>query len=52
MVLGVREGDTSDKYLGLPSLIGRRKKEILGFWKRENSEQGLKLELNILVPRR
>lgn len=32
-MLGVREGDTSGKYLGLPSLIGRKKKEILGFLK-------------------
>ncbi|XP_019162057.1 PREDICTED: uncharacterized protein LOC109158596 [Ipomoea nil] len=32
-VLGVNEGDTTGKYLGLPSLVGRRKKEILGFLK-------------------
>ncbi|XP_019198180.1 PREDICTED: uncharacterized protein LOC109192007 [Ipomoea nil] len=32
-VLGVEEGETSGKYLGLPSLVGRRKNAILGFLK-------------------
>ncbi|XP_019172483.1 PREDICTED: uncharacterized protein LOC109167866 [Ipomoea nil] len=32
-ILGVGEGDTSEKYMGLPSLVERRKKEILGFLK-------------------
>lgn len=32
-VLEVREGDTTGKYLNLPSLIGRNKREILGFLK-------------------
>ncbi|XP_019185981.1 PREDICTED: uncharacterized protein LOC109180726 [Ipomoea nil] len=32
-ILGVREGDTSEKYLGLPSLVGRKKSEILGYLK-------------------
>ncbi|KAL6509414.1 hypothetical protein OROGR_022724 [Orobanche gracilis] len=32
-ILGVREGTTAEKYLGLPSLVGRRKKEILGYLK-------------------
>lgn len=31
--LGVSEGDTTGRYLGLPSLVGKRKKEILGFLK-------------------
>lgn len=33
-VLWVRKGHSNNKYLGLPSLIGRNKKEILGFIKR------------------
>ncbi|XP_019163182.1 PREDICTED: uncharacterized protein LOC109159537 [Ipomoea nil] len=32
-ILGVEEGLTSGKYLGLPSLVDRRKKAILGFLK-------------------
>lgn len=32
-VLNISEGSLSGKYLGLPSLIGRRKCEILGFIK-------------------
>ncbi|XP_019197574.1 PREDICTED: uncharacterized protein LOC109191385 [Ipomoea nil] len=32
-ILGVEEGETSGKYLDLPSLVGRRKKAILGFLK-------------------
>ncbi|XP_019185979.1 PREDICTED: uncharacterized protein LOC109180725 [Ipomoea nil] len=32
-ILGVRERNTVGRYLGLPSLIGRRKKQILGFFK-------------------
>ncbi|XP_019159676.1 PREDICTED: uncharacterized protein LOC109156278 [Ipomoea nil] len=32
-ILGVEEGETSGKYLGLPSLVGRRMKAILGFLK-------------------
>ncbi|XP_019184795.1 PREDICTED: uncharacterized protein LOC109179754 [Ipomoea nil] len=32
-ILGVTEGDTAGKYLGLPSLVGRRKTQILGFLK-------------------
>lgn len=32
-VLGMREGSMSGSYLGLPSLIGRNKREILGFIK-------------------
>ncbi|XP_019190483.1 PREDICTED: uncharacterized protein LOC109184855 [Ipomoea nil] len=31
--LGVREGNTSGKYLGLPSLVGRNKKVILAYLK-------------------
>ncbi|XP_019160454.1 PREDICTED: uncharacterized protein LOC109157024 [Ipomoea nil] len=31
--LRVTEGNTAGKYLGLPSLVGRRKKQILGFLK-------------------
>lgn len=29
--LGIERGEASVKYLGLPSLVGRKKKEILGF---------------------
>ncbi|XP_019179522.1 PREDICTED: uncharacterized protein LOC109174722 [Ipomoea nil] len=32
-ILGVTAGDTMGKYLGLPSLVGKMKKEILGFLK-------------------
>ncbi|XP_019150584.1 PREDICTED: uncharacterized protein LOC109147383 [Ipomoea nil] len=32
-ILGGVEGDTAGKYLGLPSIVGRRKKQILGFLK-------------------
>ncbi|XP_031106197.1 uncharacterized protein LOC116010837 [Ipomoea triloba] len=32
-ILGVSQGDTAQKYLGLPSLVGRNKKPILGFLK-------------------
>lgn len=32
-ILNMREGSMSGNYLGLPSLIGRNKKEILGFIK-------------------
>ncbi|XP_019194791.1 PREDICTED: uncharacterized protein LOC109188616 [Ipomoea nil] len=32
-ILGVEEGDTSERYLGLPSLVGKRKRAILGFLK-------------------
>lgn len=32
-IMGIPEGSTSGKYLGLPSLIGRKKREILGFIK-------------------
>ncbi|XP_019161023.1 PREDICTED: uncharacterized protein LOC109157626 [Ipomoea nil] len=32
-ILGVEQGDTAGRYLGLPSLVGRNKKEILGFLK-------------------
>ncbi|XP_031095115.1 uncharacterized protein LOC115999403 [Ipomoea triloba] len=31
--LGVAQGDTTGKYLGLPSLVGRNKKAILGYLK-------------------
>lgn len=30
-ILGVRKGRSGSHYLGLPSLVGRRKREILGF---------------------
>ncbi|XP_019190337.1 PREDICTED: uncharacterized protein LOC109184754 [Ipomoea nil] len=32
-ILGVAEGNTTGKYLGLPSLVGRKKREILGYLK-------------------
>lgn len=32
-ILKVRKGEGGSRYLGLPSLVGRRKKEILGFIK-------------------
>ncbi|XP_019170430.1 PREDICTED: uncharacterized protein LOC109165997 [Ipomoea nil] len=32
-VLGVQQGDTSGRYLGLPSMVGRGKRAILGFLK-------------------
>lgn len=32
-ILGINEGSSNGKYLGLPSLVGKRKNEILGFIK-------------------
>ncbi|XP_019167808.1 PREDICTED: uncharacterized protein LOC109163513 [Ipomoea nil] len=34
-ILGVAEGNKAGKYLGLPSLVGKRKKEILGYLKEQ-----------------